>query len=46
MPMFVMIIGGGKTGSQLAAQLLSQGHKVKVLEDREAVLERLRQELP
>lgn len=44
--MFVMIIGGGKTGSQLAAQLLSQGHKVKVLEDREAVLERLRQELP
>lgn len=44
--MFVMIIGGGKTGSQLAAQLLSQGHKVKVLEDREVVLERLRQELP
>lgn len=44
--MFVIIIGGGKTGSQLALQLIGQGHKVKVLEDREAVLERLRHELP
>ncbi len=44
--MFVIIVGGGKTGSQLALQLLSGGHQVKVIEDRESVLERLRQELP
>ena len=44
--MFVIIVGGGKTGSQLALQLLNAGHQVKVIEDRESVLERLRQELP
>ena len=42
----VIIVGGGKTGSQLAEQLLSQGHKVRLIEDRPAVLERLKQELP
>ncbi len=44
--MFVIIVGGGKTGSQLATQLLSGGHQVKLVEDRPAVLERLRAELP
>ncbi len=44
--MFVIVVGGGKTGAQLALQLLSAGHQVKVIEDRESVLERLRQELP
>jgi trk system potassium uptake protein TrkA len=44
--MFVIIVGGGKTGSQLASQLMSEGHRVKLIEDRPAVLERLRQELP
>jgi trk system potassium uptake protein TrkA len=44
--MFVIIVGGGKTGSQLAVQLLSGGHKIKLIEDRPAVLERLKQELP
>lgn len=44
--MFVIIVGGGKTGSQLAVQLLKAGHQVKVIEDRPAVLERLKQELP
>jgi trk system potassium uptake protein len=44
--MFVIIIGGGKTGSQLATQLLSGGHQVKLIEDRPAVLEKLREELP
>ncbi len=44
--MFVIIVGGGKTGSQLATQLLSGGHQVKLIEDRPAVLEKLRQELP
>ena len=44
--MFVIIVGGGKTGSQLAIQLFSGGHKVRLIEDRTAVLERLREELP
>jgi trk system potassium uptake protein TrkA len=44
--MFVIIVGGGKTGSQLASTLLAEGHQVKLIEDRPAVLERLRHELP
>src|SRR4030066_1219111 len=44
--MFVIIVGGGKTGSQLASQLLSGGHQVKLIEDRTVVLMRLREELP
>jgi trk system potassium uptake protein len=44
--MFVLIVGGGKAGSQLAYSLLKEGHKVKVIEDRRIVLERLQQELP
>ncbi len=44
--MFVIIVGGGKTGSQLASQLLAGGHVVKLIEDRPAVLARLREELP
>jgi trk system potassium uptake protein TrkA len=44
--MFVIIVGGGKTGSQLATQLLGGGHQVKLIEDRPAVLEKLREELP
>ena len=44
--MFVIIVGGGKTGSQLASQLLVEGHHIRLIEDRPAVLERLRQELP
>ena len=44
--MFVIIVGGGKTGSQLASQLLSGGHQVRLIEDRSVVLERLRAELP
>jgi trk system potassium uptake protein TrkA len=44
--MFVIIVGGGKTGSQLAIQLIEAGHQVKIIEDRALVLERLRQEMP
>ncbi len=44
--MFVIIVGGGKTGSQVASELLKEGHKVRIVEDRSAVLERLKQELP
>jgi len=44
--MNVIIIGGGRTGSRLAQQLLSEGHQVKLVEHRNEVLERLSQELP
>jgi trk system potassium uptake protein TrkA len=44
--MFVIIVGGGKTGSQLASQLINGGHKVRLIEDRPDVLKRLREELP
>jgi trk system potassium uptake protein TrkA len=44
--MFVLIVGGGKTGSQLALQLLESGHQVKVIEERVDILERLAEELP
>lgn len=44
--MFVIIVGGGMTGSQLSLELTRAGHQVKVIEDRQAVLQRLQQELP
>jgi len=44
--MFVIIAGGGRTGSQLALMLLSEGHKVIVVEDQQEKLARLHQELP
>ncbi len=44
--MFVIIVGGGKTGSQLAEGLLKEGHEIRVIEDREPIVERLRSELP
>lgn len=44
--MFVIIVGGGRTGSQLAELLVQEGHSVKVIDDRPEVVERLRQELP
>ena len=44
--MFVIIIGGGKTGSQLAATLLEEKHKICVIEERLIILEKLRAELP
>lgn len=44
--MFVIIVGGGKTGANLAIQLIHGGHRVKVIEDRPEVLERLGKEIP
>ena len=44
--MFVVIAGGGRTGSQLALMLLSGGHKVIVVEHQQEKLTRLHQELP
>ncbi len=44
--MFVIIAGGGNTGTQLAALLLNQGHTIHVIEERSEVLARLHRELP
>ena len=44
--MFVIVVGGGNTGSQLAKFLLEAGHTVRVIDERPAVLEKLARELP
>jgi trk system potassium uptake protein len=44
--MFVIIVGGGNTGSHLAKILLEGGHKIKVIEERPLLLEKLPHELP
>src|SRR5690349_21912406 len=44
--MFVMIVGGGNTGSQLAKFLLDEGHTVRVIDERPAVLDKLSTEIP
>jgi trk system potassium uptake protein TrkA len=44
--MYVIIVGGGNTGSHLAQILVSEGHTVRVVEERPALLEKLRTELP
>ena len=44
--MFVIIVGGGNTGSYLAKLLLDGGHSVKVIEERPAVLEKIKNEIP
>ncbi len=43
--MFVMIIGGGKTGSRVAELLLKEKHRVVVVEHRREIIARLREEL-
>lgn len=44
--MYVIIVGGGNTGSHLAQILLSENHTVRIIEERPALLEKLRTELP
>jgi trk system potassium uptake protein TrkA len=44
--MFVIIVGGGNIGSHLAKILLEGGHTVKVIEERQALLQKLPSELP
>jgi len=44
--MIVVIIGGGRTGAQLARVLLSQDHEVHLIESRPNVLARIHKELP
>jgi trk system potassium uptake protein len=44
--MFVIIGGGGRTGTQLATLLVAQGHEVHLIEYRRNILARLHRELP
>ncbi|MCC7493993.1 MAG: TrkA family potassium uptake protein [Fimbriimonadaceae bacterium] len=44
--MFVVIAGGGRTGSHLASVLHGQGYRVRLIEDRAGYLTRLHRELP
>jgi trk system potassium uptake protein TrkA len=44
--MYVIIAGGGRTGSHLAALLLGQGHEVRLIESRQSTLAILHRELP
>ncbi len=44
--MLVFIAGGGRTGAQLASQLLQQKYNVRLVEHRRELLSRLHHELP
>ena len=44
--MFVFITGGGRTGAQLASQLLAQNYQVRLIEHRRELLALLHHELP
>lgn len=44
--MYVIIVGGGKTGAHLARLLHDDGHTIRVVEERPSVLEKLRREIP
>jgi trk system potassium uptake protein TrkA len=44
--MFVLIAGGGRTGTQLAHLLLEQGHTIRLVENRPDILTRIHRELP
>jgi trk system potassium uptake protein len=44
--MFVVIVGGGRTGTQLAKTLIQQNHTVHVVENRTDVLSMIHRELP
>jgi trk system potassium uptake protein len=44
--MFVFIAGGGRTGAQLASQLLAQDYQVRLIEHRRELLARLHHEIP
>ena len=44
--MLVIVIGGGRTGAQLARALLRQDHEVHIVDNRKDVLARIHRELP
>lgn len=44
--MLVIVVGGGKTGSHLANILIADGHDVRVIDDRPALVQKLCSEIP
>jgi len=44
--MFVLIVGGGRTGTKLAYMLLEQKHDVTIIENRSELLARMHREIP
>ncbi len=44
--MFVLIAGGGRTGTQLSTLLLAQNHDIRLVESRPDILARIHRELP
>lgn len=44
--MYILIAGGGRTGTHLANLLINQNHQVRVIEHRPDVLTRMHRELP
>jgi trk system potassium uptake protein TrkA len=44
--MLILIVGGGRTGTELATLLMAQGHSVRLIEWRREILSRLHHELP
>ncbi len=44
--MYVVIAGGGRTGSQLAGLLIAENYRVRLIESRPEILARLHRELP
>jgi len=44
--MLVIIVGGGRTGSQLARLLLQQNYEVRVVDNRKEILSNIHLELP
>jgi trk system potassium uptake protein TrkA len=44
--MYVIIVGGGQVGSNLALYLLNGGHQVRVIDDRQDILVKMHRELP
>jgi trk system potassium uptake protein TrkA len=44
--MFVLITGGGRTGTKLANLLMTQKHQVRLIEHRPSVISRLHRDLP
>jgi trk system potassium uptake protein TrkA len=44
--MYIVVVGGGKTGSHLADILLADGHEIAMIEKRPELLAKLERELP
>jgi trk system potassium uptake protein TrkA len=44
--MYVIIVGGGQVGSNLALYLLNGGHQVRVIDDRQDIQVKMHRELP